>query len=106
MTEVSTVAVITAKPEFAAEVEAALSTLAAATHAEPGCLLYSLQRGLQEPNVFVTVEKWDSMESLQAHLASPHITEALSTTGDLLTGPPQIIAAEMLTVGDPAKSTY
>ena len=73
MSEISTVAIITAKPGSGAEVERVLRDLAVATHAEPGCLLYSLQQGMRDPDVFVTVEKWDSMESLESHLASDHL---------------------------------
>lgn len=103
---IGTIAIITAKPEAAREVESALTELAEATQAEAGCILYSLNRGLQEPNVFVTVEKWESQDALQQHLGSPHIAAALSRTGDLLTEPPRIIATEPLAVGDSGKNTY
>ena len=78
MSEISTVAIITAKPGRGTEVERALRDLAAATHAEPGCLLFSLQQGMRDPDVFVTVEKWDSLESLESHLASDHLASALA----------------------------
>lgn len=106
MPAIGTTAIITAKPESADEVEAALTELAAATHAEPGCIMYSLNRGLQEPNVFVTVEKWESPEALQAHLGSAHIAAALARTGELLTEAPRIIATASMPVGDAAKNTY
>jgi quinol monooxygenase YgiN len=106
MPAIGTTAIITAKPESADEVEAALVELAAATHAEEGCIMYSLNRGLQEPNVFVTVEKWESPQALQAHLSSPHITAALTRTGELLIEAPRIIATEPMAVGDAAKNTY
>ena len=106
MSPIGTTAVITAKPESAEAVQGILATLAAATQAEEGCVLYSLQRALEEPNVFVTVEKWTSPEALQQHLASPHIAVALSQAGDLLVEPPRIIATEDLHAGDPAKNTY
>jgi quinol monooxygenase YgiN len=106
MSEISTVAIITAKPGSGTEVERVLRDLAAATHAEPGCLLYSLQQGMRDPDVFVTVEKWDSLESLESHLASDHLAYALAQTEDLLATAPQIIPAQPLAVGEPAKSTY
>lgn len=106
MTEISTVAVITAKPGSGPVVEAALRELAAATHAEPECILYSLQRGLQDENVFVTVEKWQSQAGLDAHLASPHLAAALAASGEHLAGPPQIITAQPLDAGDEAKRSY
>ncbi len=103
---IGTVAVITAKPESADEVAALLSQLAADTHGEAGCILYSLQRGLQDPSVFVTVEKWESQEALQQHLASPHVGAVLAKAGDLLAAAPQIIATEHVEAGDPAKNSY
>ena len=48
MSEISTVALITAKEGSADVVEQALRTLAAATHDEEGCLHYSLHRGVQD----------------------------------------------------------
>jgi len=106
MSEISTVAIITAKPGSGTEVERVLRDLAVATHAEPGCLLYSLQQGMRDPDVFVTVEKWDSLESLESHLASDHLASALALTEDLLAAAPQIIPAQPIAVGEPAKSTY
>jgi quinol monooxygenase YgiN len=106
MPAIGTTAIITAKPGSAAEVEAALSELAKITQAEDGCILYSLNRGLQDPNVFVTVEKWESPDALTAHLGSAHIAAAMARTGDLLTEAPRIIATEPLAVGDDTKNTY
>ena len=106
MSEISTVAIITAKPGSGTEVERVLRDLAVATHAEPGCLLFSLQQGMRDPDVFVTVEKWDSLDSLESHLASDHLAYALALTEDLLAAAPQIIPAQPLAVGEPAKSTY
>lgn len=106
MTEISTVAVITAKPGSGPTVEAALRELAAATHGEDECLLYSLQRGLADPDVFVTVEKWKSQAGLDAHLQSPHLQAALAAAGEHLAVAPQIIAAEALDAGEAAKRNY
>ncbi len=106
MPAIGTTAIITAKPEAAGEVESALAELAEATQAEPGCILYSLNRGLAEPNVFVTVEKWESAEALDEHLHSAHIAAALGRTSELLVEPPRIIATEPMPIGDPSKNTY
>lgn len=106
MAEISTVAIITAKPGRGDELEPLLRSLAEATHGEDGCVLYSLQRGIQDRDVFVTVEKWESARHLEQHLTSPHVAGALAGAGDLLAEAPRIVAAEPLTVGDAAKSTY
>jgi quinol monooxygenase YgiN len=106
MPEINTVAVITAKPGSADAVEAALRELAVATQAEDACILYSLQRGLENPDIFVTVEKWASKEGLDAHLASPHVTAVLASAIELLAEQPQIIATLPLDAGDEAKYRY
>lgn len=106
MTEISTVAVITAKPGSADQVADALRELAGATHAEEGCLHYSLHRGLQDPNVFVTIEKWRSQEDLDQHLASSHLQAALAAAGELMAEPPRIIPAESMGVGADGKGAF
>ncbi|MEO6886250.1 MAG: putative quinol monooxygenase [Jatrophihabitantaceae bacterium] len=106
MSEISTVAIITAKPGSAEQVEQALQTLAEGTHAEEGCLHYSLHRGLQDPNVFVTIEKWRSQEDLDTHAKSAHIAAAFATMGEHLAGRPTIVPATPLAVGDPTKGTF
>jgi quinol monooxygenase YgiN len=103
---ISTVAIITAKPGRGDEAEAMLRSLAEASQGDDGCLLYSLQRGLQDRDVFVTVEKWESPEHLQAHLVGPSVATAMTTGADVLAGAPVVVPAEFLTVGDPARSTY
>jgi hypothetical protein len=39
-------------------------------------------------------------------MESPHVAGALSGAGDILAEAPRIVAAEPLTVGDTAKSSY
>lgn len=106
MTEISTVAVIIAKPGSGDDVEHALRALAEATHGEDGCVHYSLHRGLQDSNVFFTVEKWRAQGDLDAHLASPHVAAAFAAAGALLAAPPNIMPAAPITVGDPAKGVF
>ncbi len=103
---ISTVAIITAKPGSGDEVEQILSTLATATHDEEGCQLYSLQRGLEDTDVFVTIERWDSPEALAGHMASAHIAAALGAAGELLAEEPRIVAAGNVGVGDPGKGAF
>jgi quinol monooxygenase YgiN len=104
--EISTVAIITAKPGSADQVEAALRTLAAATHEEQGCLGYSLHRGVQDPNVFTTIEKWRSPEDLEAHLHSDHIAQTFAVAGEHLAGAPIIVPGRSLGVGADGKGAF
>ncbi|MEP6851656.1 MAG: putative quinol monooxygenase [bacterium] len=106
MPAIGAIAVITARPGAEDEVADLLYELVTATQAEAGCLLYSLQRGLEEPNVFVTVEKWASPDALQAHLSSPHVATALGRAGELLTEAPRIISFAPTGAGDTAKGTF
>jgi len=61
-------------------------------HAEQGCLEYGPMIDIagalpsQEPvreNVVTVVEKWESVEALQAHLMATHMTEFLAATKEL-----------------------
>lgn len=106
MAEISTVAIITAKPGRGDELGELLRPLAVATQGEDGCVLYSLQRGLWDRDVFVTVEKWESAAHLDAHLVAPHVETALAAAGDILAEAPKIVPTEAVAVGDQAKSTY
>jgi len=62
--------------------------------AEPGCLEYAPMVDVdgalpsQEPareNVVTVVEKWESVEALQAHLMAPHMAEFRETTQQMRT---------------------
>lgn len=99
-------AVITGKPGTGDQILPMLQALAEGTHHEDGCVLYSLQRGIENPDQFVTVEKWTSGDALTAHLATEHVQAALAGAGDLLAGPPMIIPTRPVPAGDAAKSGY
>lgn len=103
---INAVAVITGKPGTGDQLEPALRELAAATHGEQGCILYSVQRGLAEPDTFVTVEKWHSQEDLDAHLQTPHVAAAIGAATPLLARELQILATAELDAGDAAKNTF
>ncbi len=61
---------------------------------ETGCLGYApakdLPTGLPvqktDPGVITIIEKWESPEALQAHLASTHMLEYKQKTKDMVTG--------------------
>lgn len=71
MSQLTVVATVEAKPEHAATVEAELRKLVAPTLAEPGCIQYDLHQDLAVPHRFVFVERWESEELLEQHLAAP-----------------------------------
>ena len=99
-------AVITGVPGSGDRLQEMLVELMVGTHAEAGCLLYSLQRALANPDQFVTVEKWTTQQALDEHLTSPHVQAALAGAGEILAGPPMIIATLPVAAGDAAKTGY
>lgn len=99
-------AVITGVPGSGDRLQEMLVELTAGTHAEAGCLLYSLQRAVENPDQFVTVEKWTSKQVLDEHLTSSHVQAALARAGEILLGPPMIIATQPVAAGDAAKTGY
>ncbi len=84
------VAVITAKPGSEAIVEKALRALVGASRGDHGCISYELFASDSTPGTFVTIEKWQSQEDVDAHMASPHIAEVITTAGDHFEGFPAI----------------
>lgn len=103
---VHVVAIITGKPGTGDLIEPFLKDLAAGTHGEEGCLLYSLQRGVENTDQFVTVEKWTDLDALGQHMQTAHIQKALASAGEYLAEPPVIIPALPVVAGDEAKSAY
>jgi quinol monooxygenase YgiN len=45
----------------------------AATRQEKGCLSYESHTSINDPNLFVVVERWESREDLNAHGRAPHM---------------------------------
>jgi len=90
MTNLDVVAVIAAKPGSEAIVEAALKKLAVASRGDHGCISYDLFASESTPGTFVTIEKWESQDDLDAHMASSHIADAISAAGDHFEGFPAI----------------
>jgi quinol monooxygenase YgiN len=86
-------AIITAKPGMRDQVLEIFHANVPAVHAEDGCIEYvpvvdaegvgPFQTKLG-PDAFVVVEKWESLEHLNAHAAAPHMKEYGARTKDLL----------------------
>lgn len=97
-------AMITAKPGQRDAILQAFAEIIPAVHAEQGCIEYGpatdaeglgdVQTPLGE-DTFVVVEKWESIEALQAHLAAPHMAAYAGKVRDL-------IAARIIHVLSPA----
>ena len=62
----------------AADIEAmrpAMQAMEEASRAEEGCHDYTFLQEVSNPDVLRINERWESMEALQAHFATPHMAE-------------------------------
>jgi quinol monooxygenase YgiN len=103
MSEIVVVGSLTAKPGREDEVEQALGNLVAPTHAEAGCVLYALHRGVDDPARFAFVERWESRDHLNAHLGSDHVSALLASADDLLAEPADIVVYDARPLGEARK---
>ena len=84
------VAVITAKPGQRDAVLEVFRANVPAVHAEDGCIEYGPAVDAPGtgsafgPDTFVVIEKWDSMDALRAHAASPHMKAYGDRTRDMI----------------------
>ena len=92
-TMIHVIAVITAKPGQRETVLAAFRANVPAVLAEQGCIEYGAAVDLPEgpafqapygPDSLVVIEKWDSLDALKAHGASPHMVAYGARTKELV----------------------
>jgi quinol monooxygenase YgiN len=87
------VAIITAKPGMREAILKEFHANMPAVHAENGCIEYapavdaegvgSFQTRLG-PDAFAVIEKWESIDALKAHAASPHMAAYAAKTRDMI----------------------
>lgn len=90
MPKIRVVARLISKPDTVAETQAALEGFVEPTRAEAGCIVYELMQNNADPTDFTFYEEWESDETLDAHLLSPHIAAFGERSADLLAGEPDI----------------
>lgn len=79
------VAHLISKPDTIEQTREVLLGLIEPTCAEDGCIVYELFQNNNDPADFTFVEEWTDDAALDAHLESPHLIEAGTKLGDLLT---------------------
>ena len=86
-------AIITAKPRMRDAILTAFRANMPAVHAENGCIEYGPaidaegMGGMQTkfgPDAFVVIEKWESLDALKAHAASPHMAAYGAKTREMI----------------------
>ncbi|GAA4094506.1 putative quinol monooxygenase [Zhongshania borealis] len=74
---------ITVNPKDTASYIAGAQKILAPTHAEEGCIAYSIAVDIANPNIVCIFEHWASEEALMFHLSLPHIGEFLALAATL-----------------------
>ncbi|QSE92723.1 antibiotic biosynthesis monooxygenase [Rhodococcus pseudokoreensis] len=83
------------------EIETALRNAVAATHQhDRGCELYAAHQSIRGREGFVIIEKWSSMEDLQAHGAGNAFAALTTDVADLLAEPLDVTIVKPILAGD------
>jgi quinol monooxygenase YgiN len=83
-------AIITAHPGKRTELLELFHAVIPIVRAEQGCIEYGVAVDVPKadpafgPDTYVVVEKWESMETLQAHAAAPHMKAFGAAAGPLI----------------------
>jgi quinol monooxygenase YgiN len=78
--------VVRSSQEDIEALQSAIGAMETASRAEPGCLDYTFSVELNDSAVIRITEKWDTLESLQAHFQTPHMAQFQAAMGE---HPPQ-----------------
>ena len=105
MSEVVVVGSFKAEPGKEAEALEAFKALVEPTHDEDGCILYALHQGSDDPSRLAFIERWESREALNAHLAAPHIAAILERAEELFGDSGDITVFEAVPGGETKKGS-
>ena len=99
MAELTVIARAKAKAGREAELEYAMRAVVVPSHAEPGCLRYTVHRSIGDPASFITVGRWACKEAMDRQMAGAHTQAPLQQIPSLLAEPPDISVFELLLEG-------
>ncbi len=78
------IAYMQAAPGKRDELRSALEGLVEPTSQEKGYINYDLHQSIEEPDMFLFYENWESAADLDAHLAAPHLKQFAARIPELL----------------------
>ena len=78
--QLTIVARILAKDEKRDLVKSELLKLIPITRAEKGCINYDLHQDIENPNLFLFHENWESLELWQQHMNNAHLADYKKAT--------------------------
>jgi len=64
-------------------VQGALRTMEAETRREPGCITYAFSVDVNDPTMVRIFERWESMDALREHFATPHMAAFGAAIGSI-----------------------
>lgn len=82
------------RPECRTAFLAAVNTVIPLSRKEAGCLEYGFYQDINDPDRFITFERWASAAALSAHFSQPHTLELLKTAPEFVAEAPVITAYE------------
>jgi len=94
--DVIVIASAKAKPGSGKELERALRDVAEPTRAQPGCVLFSLYRSVENPSTIIGFERRARRGDHQRHLQGGHVQKLMSAMAESLAEPPQISSYEIV----------
>ena len=92
-----TMAVVTAKDGRMDELKSVLATLTEETRKEAGAIEYFFFNDRNDPNTFISYEKWTNAEEEDKHWHTPHLKSAVEQLNDILVGNPIIYKGAQIT---------
>jgi len=82
---INVIAIIKVKAGHIEEVEKELMQLIKPTReTDKGCIQYDLTKSIEDPALFIFVEKWESKELLDLHANTEHVQAFVRNTEGLL----------------------
>ncbi|PXY91640.1 putative quinol monooxygenase [Gilliamella apis] len=75
MSQLNIIATITIKPEYHEAFRPIFKRLVIGSRAEHGCVRYELNQSIENPNIYIVVETWQSQQAIDLHNTTPHFVE-------------------------------
>jgi quinol monooxygenase YgiN len=76
------------KPEAREQWFAILAAVTPPSRAEDACRSYVIYEAVEQPNTFIFIEEWTSLEGLYAHFHTAHFTEFFGALAEVIAAPP------------------
>ena len=83
------IGVVRAKPHQEEELGRRMAALLEPTRSEPVCIAYDLFQSIEDPAIWVVLEQWRSVEDLDAHVVTEHMTSFLAHSDEVIAHPPK-----------------